>query len=67
MVLDRTIAHNMPFGDLWKLANRNEVAAILLALSKAFDILEDDLLIAYGFSREALMFIYCYFTERKQV
>ncbi len=44
--------------------------AILTDLSKAFDCLHHELLIAklnaYGFRRSALLFIHSYLTDRKQ-
>ena len=50
--------------------NRGVAGAVLTDLSKAFDCLNHELLIAklnaYGFSRSALLFIYSYLTDRKQ-
>ena len=58
--------------EAWKksLDNKGPAGAILTDLSKAFDCLNDDLLIAkleaYGFGKEALKFIYDYLKDRKQ-
>ena len=58
--------------ETWKEAlDRNEAAGgILTDLSKAFDCLSHDLLIAkleaYGFGHSALTFIYDYMENRKQ-
>ena len=58
--------------ELWRKAlDENKVAgAILTDLSKAFDCLSHDLLIAkleaYGFEKSALKFIYDYLKDRKQ-
>ena len=50
--------------------NRSVAGAALTDLSKAFDCLNHELLIAklnaYGFSRSALLFIHSYLTDRKQ-
>ena len=50
--------------------NRGVAGAVLTDLSKAFDCLNHELLIAklnaYGFSRSALLFIHSYLTNRKQ-
>ena len=50
--------------------NRGVAGAVLTDLSKAFDCLNHELLIAklngYGFSRSALLFIHSYLTDRKQ-
>ena len=50
--------------------NRGVAGAVLTDLSKAFDCLNHELLIAklnaYGFSKSALMFIHSYLTDRKQ-
>ena len=52
------------------LDNGETAAALLMDLSKAFDSINHDLLIAkldaYGFSKAALGFIYSYLHERKQ-
>lgn len=56
----------------WKLAldNKKFVGAILMDLSKAFDCIPHDLLIAkmnaYGFSENSLIFFYSYLKRRKQ-
>ena len=56
----------------WKksLDNKNLVGTVLMDLSKAFDCIPHDLLIAklhaYGFKIEALTFIYSYLKRRKQ-
>ena len=58
--------------EAWKksLDNKGAAGAILTDLSKAFDYLNHDLLIAkleaYGFGKEALKFIYDYLKDRKQ-
>ncbi len=58
--------------ETWKKAldNKNAAGAILTDLSKAFDCLSHDLLIAkleaYGFQKSALNFIYDYLKDRKQ-
>ena len=47
-----------------------QVAAVLTDLSKAFDCIDHELLIAklnaYGFDNSSLTFIYSYYSERKQ-
>ncbi len=52
------------------LDNDNVVGAILMDLSKAFDCIPHDLLIAklsaYGFHEDALVYIYSYLKRRKQ-
>ena len=56
----------------WKeiLDKKGFSAAILMDLSKAFDTLDHDLLLAklnaYGFSRDALSLVYNYLSNRKQ-
>ena len=56
----------------WKkeLDNHNTAGALLTDLSKAFDCLNHELLIAkleaYGFDHESLAFIYSYLSDRKQ-
>ena len=56
----------------WKssLVQNKFVGAVLMDLSKAFDCIPDDLLIAkmyqYGFSSESLTFFYSYLKRRKQ-
>ena len=56
----------------WKksLDNKNIVGAVLIDLSKAFDCIPHDLLIAkmsaYGFSMDTLVFMYSYLKRRKQ-
>ncbi|XP_006824579.1 uncharacterized protein LOC102802958 [Saccoglossus kowalevskii] len=56
----------------WKLAleNKQQVGAILMDLSKAFDCLPRQLIIArlraYGMSVEGCAFIWSYLTSRKQ-
>ena len=56
----------------WKihLDNKNFVGAILMDLSKAFDCIPHDLLIAkmnaYGFSFDTLVFFYSYLKRRRQ-
>ena len=56
----------------WKnaLDNKKHAAAILTDLSKAFDCINQELLIAkleaYGFDKNALIFIHSYITGRKQ-
>ena len=58
--------------EMWKKAldNKKSGGAILTDLSKAFDCLNHDLLIAkldaYGFHKDALKFILSYLKERKQ-
>ena len=58
--------------ETWKqsLNNKGAAGAILTDLSKAFDCLNHDLLIAkleaYGFGKAALKFIYDYLKDRKQ-
>ena len=58
--------------EMWRKAldNRKVAGAILTDLSKAFDCLSHDLLIAklevYGFNKSALVFIYDYLKNRKQ-
>ena len=58
--------------EMWKKAldNKKVAGAILTDLSKAFDCLSHDLLIAkleaYGFDNSALVFIYNYLKNRKQ-
>ena len=58
--------------EAWKKAldGKHNAGAILTDLSKAFDCLNHDLLIAklraYGFDHESLKFIYSYLKERKQ-
>ena len=58
--------------EMWKKAldNKKVAGAILTDLSKAFDCLSHDLLIAkleaYGFEKSALEFIYNYLKDRKQ-
>ena len=58
--------------EMWKKAldERKVAGAVLTDLSKAFDCLPHDLLIAklhaYGFEKSALNFIYDYLTERTQ-
>ncbi len=53
-----------------KLDNNNIVGAVLMDLSKAFDCIPHDLLIAklhaYGFDENALVLIYSYLKRRKQ-
>ena len=57
---------------MWRQAlDEHKVAgAVLTDLSKAFDCLSHDLLIAkldaYGFGKSALKFIYSYLTDRTQ-
>ena len=57
--------------EAWKkvLDDKESAGAILTDLSKAFDCLNHDLLIAkldaYGFSHEALKFIRSYLKDRK--
>ena len=56
----------------WKvlLDNKNFVGTVLMDLSKAFDCIPHDLLIAklhaYGFSKNAITFFYSYLKRRKQ-
>ena len=56
----------------WKacLDNGGKIGAIFMDLSKAFDCIRHDLLIAklhaYGFSREALLLVYSYLENRQQ-
>ena len=56
----------------WKSAldNKNFVEAVLMGLSKAFDCIPHDLLIAklhaYGFSENSLTFFYSYLKRRNQ-
>ena len=56
----------------WKeaLDNKNIVGAVLMDLSKAFDCIPHDLLIAklnaYGFNKQALKYIYSYLKGRRQ-
>ena len=58
--------------ELWKKAldNKRTAGAILTDLSKAFDCLNHNLLIAkleaYGFDNSALSFIYDYLKNRRQ-
>ena len=58
--------------EAWKIKLDNEfiVGAILMELSKAFDCIPYDLLIAklhaYGFDENSLVLVYCYLTEWKQ-
>jgi len=58
--------------EMWKKAldEKKQPGAILTDLSKAFDCLNHDLLIAkldaYGFDKNALMLVYNYLKERKQ-
>ena len=55
----------------WKkhLDNDEVVVGVLMDLSKAFDCISNDLLIAklsaYGFDKTALKYIYSYFKKRK--
>ena len=53
-----------------KLDNNNVVGAILTDLSKAFDCIPHDLLVAkldaYGFNRDTVAYIYSYLKNRKQ-
>ena len=53
-----------------RMDNRSIAGAVLTDLSKAFDYLNHELLIAnlitYGFSRSTLLFINSYLTDRKQ-
>ena len=57
--------------EVWKKAldYKNSAGAVLTDLSKAFDCLNHDLLIAkldaYGFEKNAINFIYDYLKERK--
>ena len=72
MVLGKGIVHSMPYYVLLKTAldNRISTGATFVDLSKAFDCLNHDLLIAkleaYGFTRKALNFIYSVLNSRKQ-
>ena len=56
----------------WKenLDNNHVVGGVLMDLSKAFDCIPHDLLIAklqaYGFQESVIMFIYSYLSNRKQ-
>ena len=56
----------------WKLAldNRKHVAAMLMDLSKAFDSLPHELIIAklkaYGMKEEGCAFVWAYLSKRKQ-
>ena len=56
----------------WKacLDNGGKIGAVFMDLSKAFDCIRHDLLIAklhaYGFSREALLLVYSYLENRQQ-
>ena len=56
----------------WKkyLDNKNIVGTVLMDLSKAFDCIPHDLLIAklhaYGFTKKALTFLFSYLKRRKQ-
>ena len=58
--------------ETWKkhLDNKKIVGAVLMDLSKAFDCVPHDLLIAkmnaYGFEKNALIFFYSYMKRRKQ-
>ena len=58
--------------EAWKKAidSGGVAGAVLMDLSKAFDCLNHELLIAklnaYGFSRSALLLIHSYLTDRKQ-
>ena len=58
--------------ELWRKAldNKHSAGAVLTDLSKAFDCLNHNLLIAkleaYGFHMSALRFVYNYLKERKQ-
>ena len=58
--------------EVWKKAldSKNSAGAVLTDLSKAFDCINHELLIAkldaYGFSKEALIFIFDYLKNRKQ-
>ena len=53
-----------------KLDNNNVVGAVLTALSKAFDCIHHDLLVAkldaYSFNRDTVAYIYSYLKNRKQ-
>ena len=53
-----------------KLDNKYFVGAVLMDLSKAFDCIRHDLLIAklasYGFNKDALLYVLSYLTNRKQ-
>ena len=56
----------------WKksLDDKNIIGAVLMALSKVFDCIPHDLLVAklhpYGLSMDAITFIYSYMKKRKQ-
>ena len=58
--------------DEWKkyLDDKNIIVAVLMDLSKAFDCILHDLLVAklhpYGLSMDAITFIYWYMKRRKQ-
>ena len=58
--------------EMWKKAmdNKGDAGSVLTDLSKAFDRLNHDLLLAklnvYGYGKSALKFIYSYLKERKQ-
>ena len=58
--------------EMWKkiLDQRGHICAIFMDLSKAFDTLNHDLLIAklgsYGFETDALRYLKSYFMNRKQ-
>ena len=53
-----------------KIVDKKIVGTVLMDLSKAFDYIPDDLLIAklhaYGFNRKVLTFLYLYLKRRKQ-
>ena len=72
---ERAMVHSMHCYVWWKPARRQwttgvVAGAVLTDLSKAFDCLNYELLIAklnaYGFSRSALLLIHSYLTDRKQ-